>query len=71
MKKLQYIKKSLLEWNNKFFGRLTAKKNEIWNDIHVVENMVDKDGIIPSGMMDKKKELLANLEVILKCEDIH
>lgn len=33
--------------------------------------MVDDDGIYPLGMMDKKKKLLANLEVILKCKDIH
>lgn len=32
---------------------------------------MDEEGALPNGMMDKKNEFLANLDVILKCEDIH
>jgi len=44
MKKLQWIKKHLKEWNLNTFGRLVAKKNDIWAEIQTIKNMGDGEG---------------------------
>lgn len=31
----------------------------------------DSDGFLPSDMVEMRKDLLANMEFILRCEDIH
>lgn len=47
MRKLQYLKKKLLEWNNSTFGRLNVKKSKIWNDIHELDIQIEQKGCLP------------------------
>lgn len=67
MKKLQFTKKKLIEWNLESFRKLEEKKKELWAEIQAI----DEQGRIPAALMERKNEVLANMEVVLRCEDIH
>lgn len=71
MKKIHFIKEKLRVWNLESFGRLSIKKNEIWKEIQLIDNLILEQGVVTVGLTDKKKELLTNLDGILKCEEIH
>lgn len=65
------MKKNLIEWNINTYGRLSEKKKLICDDIRILDNKLNEDGVLMPDLEIKKKDLLANMEVILRFEDIH
>ena len=50
---------------------MNEEKADLWKNIQTLDTKMEEDGYQPLEMIDKRKELLANIEYILRCEDIH
>lgn len=53
------------------FGKLEEKKKDLSAEIQAIDNAMDEEGRISVVLTERKNELLANMEVVLRCEDIH
>lgn len=53
------------------FAKLEEKKKDLWAKIQAIDNAIDEERRILVALTKRKNELLANMEVVLRCEDIH
>lgn len=71
MRKLQYVKMKLLDWNRSTFGRIGKKRGMVWDEIQILDKKLEEDGSLPLDLQERCKVLLADMDVLLRCEEIH
>lgn len=71
MKKLQYMKRMLLDWNKSTFGNIKENKKKIWEEIQHIDKAVEVNECIGKISTLRKKVLIGDLDMILRGEKIH
>lgn len=70
MRKLQFIKKKLKEWNKTTFRKIHESKNRIWSEMQAIDSLYIDGGIVDEGLVSRRKSIMAEMETILKSEEI-
>ncbi|RVX05281.1 Transposon TX1 uncharacterized 149 kDa protein [Vitis vinifera] len=70
MRRLQYVKAKLKEWNKFSFGELKEKKKSILNDLAIFDAIEQEGGLNPD-LISQRASRKGELEVLILREEIH
>ncbi|RVW81815.1 Transposon TX1 uncharacterized 149 kDa protein [Vitis vinifera] len=70
MRRLQFVKAKLKEWNKLSFGELNEKKKSILNDLANFD-AIEQDGGLTSELLDQRALRKGELEELILREEIH
>ena len=69
MRKLQFVKVKLKEWNKEFFGVLKERKKSILSDIANID--VEQEGVLSSELSTQRALRKGELEELVLREEVH
>ena len=70
MRRLQFVKAKLKEWNKLSFGELNEKKKSILKDLANFD-AIEQDGGLTSELLDQRALRKGELEELILREEIH
>ena len=70
MRKLQFVKSKLKEWNKESFGVLKERKKSILSDIANID-AVEQEGVLSSELSAQRALRKGELEELILREEVH
>ena len=70
MKKLQFVKAKLKDWNKNTFGLLKERKKTVLDEIANID-VIEQEGVLSSDLAAQRIERKGELEELILREEIH
>ena len=70
MRKLQFVKAKLKDWNKNTFGMLKERKKTILDEIANID-VIEQEGVLSSDLSAQRVERKRELEELILREEIH
>ena len=70
MRKLQFVKAKLKDWNKNTFGMLKERKKTILDEIANID-VIEQEGVLSSNLSAQRVERKGELEELILREEIH